>query len=167
MRIIKCDRCGAVIPNEQDSVGHVGVMLKGVKTGDLFEDNPFDAWDICDDCLREIHAFITKPKAKQEKFEQILDSIDAEKKAPKEKKKYVPKFDVGKAQVLRDRGWPIIKIAQEMKVSEPTILKWTHPAPEPKKPKPLEWAEHEPDLDPVIKATSEAKPFRAPEETEA
>ena len=163
MRLIKCDRCGCEIPKEQDYVGFIGVMLKDAKTGELFEDNPFEDWDICDDCLREIDTFINKPKVKQEKFEKILDSVDAGKKAPTEKKKYVPKFDVGKAQALRDRGWSIVKIAQEMKVSEPTIIKWTHPAPEPKKPKPLEWAEHEPDLNPVIQATAEAKPFKTPE----
>lgn len=161
MRIIKCDRCGAVIPNEQDSVGHVGVMLKDVKTGDLFEDNPFDAWDICDDCLREIHAFITKPKAKQEKFEKVLDSVDAGKKAKGPKQ---PGFDVGKAQALRNAHKPITWIAQEMGVSELTIRKYTVPAP-PKQEKPLEWSEHEPDLDPVIKATAETAPFKAPKDT--
>ena len=168
MRKIICDRCGAEIPKEQESVGYVSIRMRVLETEALIEDNPFEDWDLCDDCLKAIHQFITEPKAqaKKEKHEQILDSVDAGKKAPKEKKKYVPKFDVSKAQALRDRGWPIIKIAQEMKVSEPTIIKWTHPAPEPKKPKPLEWAEHEPDLDPVIKATAEAKPFKAPDELE-
>lgn len=166
MRIIKCDRCGSVIQDDSDNVGYVAINWREINTGEMVDDNPFEHWDLCEDCIKAIQAFIQKP-TKEEKFEKIVESVNAGKKAPKEKKKYVPKLGIGKAQALRDRGWPVIKIAQEMKVSEPTILKWTHPAPEPKKPKPLEWAEHEPDLDPVIKATSEAKPFRAPEETEA
>jgi hypothetical protein len=30
--------------------------------------------------------------------------------------------------------------------------------------RPLEWAEHKPDLDPVLQATAEAKPFKVPKE---
>lgn len=161
MRMIKCDRCGAIIPKSQDSVGYIAVNMRDIDTDDLVENNPFEHWDLCDGCMKAIHAFITKPGAKTEKFEEILDSADAGKKAKEPKQ---PGFDVGKAQALRNAHKPIAWIAQEMGVSEPTIRKYTVPAP-PKQEKPLEWAEHEPDLDPVIKATAEAKPFKAPKDT--
>lgn len=32
-------------------------------------------------------------------------------------------FDVGKAKALRDAGWSVAKIADEMRVSEPTVRK--------------------------------------------
>ena len=156
MRMIKCDRCGATIPSEHDSVGYVSVNLKDIRTDDLVADNPYEQWDLCDDCLKAIHACITGPKAKQKKSEK-----DPGKKAKEPKQ---PGFDVGKAQALRNAHKPITWIAQEMGVSEPTIRKYTVPAP-PKQEKPLEWAEHEPDLDPVIKATAETAPFKAPKDT--
>lgn len=161
MRVVKCDRCGAIIPKDQDSVGYIAINMRNIDTDALVDNNPFEYWDLCDNCLKEIHECITGPKTKQETFEQILDSADAGKKA--EKKKQAPKFDVGKAQALRNAHKPITWIAQEMGVSEPTIRKYTVPAP-PKKDRPNEWAEHEPDLDPVLQATAEAKPFKVPEE---
>lgn len=163
MRVIKCDRCGAIIPKSQDSVGYISVNLRDVETDDLLENNPFEHWDLCDGCMKAIHAFITKPGAKTEKFEQILDSGDAGKKP--EKKKQAPKFDAGKAQALRDANRPVAWIAKEMGVSEQSIRNHTTP-PAPRKEKPLEWAEHEPDLDPVINATAETAPFKAPKEAE-
>ena len=66
-------------------------------------------------------------------------------KSPKAVKKPVTRLDTGKAQALRDAGWPVAKIAAELGVSEPTIMKYTTPA-KPKKAKPLEWAQSEPDL---------------------
>ena len=163
MRVIKCDRCGAIIPKSEESVGYISINWRDVETDDLLENNPFEHWDLCDGCMKAIHTFITKPGAKTEKFEKILDSIDAGKKAEKKEPKK-PSFDVGKAQALRDANRSVAWIAQEMGVSEPTIRKYTVPAP-PKQEKPLEWAEHEPDLDPVIKATAETAPFKAPKDT--
>ena len=165
MRVIKCDRCGAIIPKSQDSVGYIAVNMRDVETDDLLENNPFEHWDLCDSCLKAIHAFITgkTKQEKQEKFEGILDSADAGKKPAANKEPKKPSFDVGKAQALRDANRSVAWIAQEMGVSEPTIRKYTVPVP-PKKEKPLEWAEHEPDLDPVIKATAETAPFKAPKD---
>ena len=146
MRKITCDRCGAEIPSEQENVGYVSVNMRDVETDDMLENNPFEHWDFCDDCLNAIHAFITDPKAKKEKFEKILDSVDAGKKPkPQKPKKPVKDWDKGKAQALRDAGWTIIAIAKELGVSEPTICKHTHPA-QPRKERPNEWAEKEPDL---------------------
>ena len=146
MRIIKCDRCGATIPNVSDNVGYIAINLRDVDTDELVDSNPFEHWDICEDCLKAIHVFITQPKAdKEKKFEEILESADAGKK----KKPYPgsgPTIDVKKAQALRDAGWSVKKIAAELKTSMPTVRKWTHEPEETKKVRPHEWAEHEPML---------------------
>ena len=157
MRIIKCDRCGSVIQDDSDNVGYVAINWREIDTGEMVDDNPFEHWDLCEDCIKAIQTFIQKP-TKEEKFEKIVESVDAGKK-----KKQGTKFDVGKAQALRNAYRSITWIAKEMGVSEPTIRKYTTPPP-PKKDRPLEWAEHEPDLDPVLQATAEAKPFKVPEE---
>lgn len=166
MRIIKCDRCGAEIPGDQDTVGFVGVELKDIRTGDLLGDNPFDSWDLCDQCFVDIQTYI-RMKPRKQKFEELLDSVDAGRKpaAKKETKKPITKkWDRGKAQALRTAGWKLSDIAKEVGVTESAISKNTKPAP-PKVERPLEWAEHEPDLDPVLRSTSETKPFRLPEDT--
>lgn len=124
MRIIKCDRCGAEIDQKLGLVGYVALCAQDIKTGDVSDDNPFEGWDFCDKCTREIHEFI-KTDPQREKFEKILDSVDAGKK----KKPYPgsgPMFDVKKAQALRDAGWPLTKIAKEVGVSDVTVGKWTH-----------------------------------------
>ena len=172
MRIIKCDRCGAEIYQTRGTVGYVALGAQDIQTGDVSDDNPFENWDFCDNCMRAINACIRGVKTmletdemvlmQEEKFEEILDSVDAGKKKPlpneqktlsneqkPQKKKPFPGsgpvFDVKKAQALRDAGWPLTKIAKEVGVSDVTVGKWTH-APEPKQAKPHEWAEHEPVL---------------------
>lgn len=57
-----------------------------------------------------------------------------------EREERTKKWDVGKAQALRDAGWTIEKIAEEIGVSAPTIIKNTTPA-KPRKPRPHEWNE--------------------------
>lgn len=150
MRIIKCDRCGAEIPVDQETTGYVALNLRQLETDDLIENNPFEHWDLCDECMKAIHAFITDQKAKPEpkKFEEVLESIDAGKKPKKAKpqKKIGPhKWDKDKAQALRDAGWKLTDIAAECGVHESTVRAHTI-APEPKKVYENEWAQHEPDL---------------------
>ena len=141
MRIIKCDRCGAEIDQTRGTVGYVAMCAQDIRTGDVSDDNPFEGWDFCDNCMQAIHDCIKDPKEK--KHEEILNSVDAGKKKPA--KAAVKEWDKDKAQALRDAGWPLTKIAKEVGVSDVTVAKWTH-APEPKQAKPHEWAEHEPVL---------------------
>ena len=161
MRIIKCDRCGKEIPDTQEQVGYVEINLRDIGTGDFIDENPFENWDLCDDCLREIHECITMPPGKKAKFEEIIESVDAGKRKTKNpknagRKDQGPSIDVGKAQVLREAGWSVANIAAELKTTETTVYKWTH-APEPKKKKPLEWAESEPYIGPEDKTALDGK----------
>lgn len=160
MRIITCNRCGAKLPEpEYENAGYVALQWRGIRTSEMTE-NPFEDWDLCEDCFNEIEKYIKiKPvKIKQEeKFQKIVESVDAGKKAKKPTaKKPAKAFDKGAAQALRDNGWTLEKIAEELGVSISFVSKNTHPA-KPKKEYPNEWAEKEPDLDPVLKGTMESK----------
>lgn len=171
-RIIRCDRCGAEIDQTRGTVGYAALCARDIKTDDVSADNPFENWDFCDACMQAINACIRGAKivletdeaalTQEEKFEKILESADAGKKAKetlKKKKTFPgsgPSIDVGQAQALRDAGWPVKKIAEELKTTEPTIRRWTH-APEPKKPKPHEWAEREPYIGPGAQTMLDGK----------
>ena len=152
MRIIKCDRCGAEIPVDQETTGYVALNLRRLEMDDLVEHNPFEDWDFCYECMKKIHAFVMgQPEDPQEpkRFEAVLDSVDAgkkPKKTPLKRKKAGPhKWDKDKAQALRDAGWKLTDIAAECGVHESTVRAHTI-APEPKKVYENEWAQHEPDL---------------------
>ncbi len=118
MRIITCDRCGATLPEpEYENAGYVSLQWRGIRTSELTE-NPFEDWDLCEDCFNEIEKYIKiKPiKIKQEeKFQKIVESVDAGKK-PKEKK-----VDQGTVGALYDAGWTVRAIAKEVKCSDERV----------------------------------------------
>lgn len=87
-------------------------------------------YELCDKCAAKAAELVAK-----------FVTLGVPKREEREKK-----WDVGKAQALRDAGWTIEKIAEEIGVSAPTIIKNTTPA-KPRKTRPHEWAESEPILD--------------------
>jgi len=164
MRIIKCDRCGAEIDQTRGTVGYVAMCAQDTQTGDVSDDNPFEGWDFCDNCMQAIHDFVCsneqKPLSKddfvcsneQKPLSNEQKPLPNEQKPlpneqkPQKKKPFPgsgPSIDVDKAQALRDAGWSVKQIAAELETSEPTVRKWTH-EPEPKKVRPHEWVEREP-----------------------
>ena len=86
-----------------------------------------------------------------EKAKEMLKvwTYEPEPAKAKEKKESKPKkkseIDVGKAQALRDAGWTITKIADELGTSK-TMIHAITTKPAKKKQYENEWAEHEPDL---------------------
>lgn len=60
MRKITCDRCGAEIPKGTPP-GYICIQHE--VDGALAGDNPFEGWDLCESCLKEIITFIDKKKA--------------------------------------------------------------------------------------------------------
>ena len=62
MRKITCDRCGAEIPKGTPP-GYVCIQHE--VDGALVGDNPFEGWDLCEGCLKEIIAFIDKKKRRR------------------------------------------------------------------------------------------------------
>ena len=66
------------------------------------------------------------------------DEPDPEPEEPKKR----ATVDKGKAQALRDAGWTLQQIADELH-SCPSYISWITTAPEPKAAKPLEWTRKE------------------------
>jgi len=66
-RIVRCDRCGAEIDQKLGFVGYVAVCAQDIQTGDVSDDNPFESWDFCDDCMQTILACVTGVKTVLEK----------------------------------------------------------------------------------------------------
>lgn len=88
------------------------------------------SYELCDKCAAKAAELVAK-------FVKL--GVPEREERPK-------KWDVGKAQALRDAGWTIERIAEEIGVSAPTIIHNTTPA-KPRKARPHEWAESEPVLD--------------------
>ena len=66
-RIIRCDRCGAEIDQGRGTVGYVALCAQDIRTGDVSDDNFFESWDFCDDCMQTIIACVTGVKTVLEK----------------------------------------------------------------------------------------------------
>ena len=60
MRKIMCDRCGADISEDTDNVGYVSLHWKDVDSGDIVDNNPFEKWELCEDCYAELHRVISR-----------------------------------------------------------------------------------------------------------
>ena len=58
MRKIMCDRCGADISEDTDNVGYVSLHWKDVDSGDIVDNNPFEKWELCEDCYTEIFCYV-------------------------------------------------------------------------------------------------------------
>ena len=105
---------------------------------------------ICDRCKKEVAEPITEvcgyelcDKCAAKATELVAKFVTMGMPKPEIRPK---NWDIGKAQALRDAGWTIEKIAEEVGVSAPTIIHNTTPA-KPRKARPHEWAESEPVLD--------------------
>lgn len=118
MRIITCDRCGATLPEpEYENAGYVSLQWRGIRTSELTE-NPFEDWDLCEDCFNDIEKFIKiKPlKAeKEKKFKEVIESVDAGKKQKE------AKIDKGTVGALYDAMWSVREIAKEVKCSDERV----------------------------------------------
>ena len=82
-----------------------------------------------------------------DKAKEVLKAWTKEptKKKEESKPKKKAELDAGKAQALRDAGWTITKIADELGTSK-TMIHAITTKPTKKKQYENEWAEHEPDL---------------------
>lgn len=105
-----------------------------------------DEIDICPKCW---------PKA-QEAIRKWLCQASEEMK-PKSIGQKTANLDIGKMQALRDAGWTIDRIAEEMGCDKAFVKEHTN-TPGKKRKYPLEFTENEPILDPLIRGTQEAKP---------
>ena len=116
MRKIICDRCHKEITEKP-----VKVYLNRVdpKTGDFEETvgESLEEIDLCEECAKALAA---KIKAFSCKTEELSGQNPAKKK-----------IDKGKVMALRNAGWTIKAIAEEMSCSPQTICNVIKKAPEP------------------------------------
>ena len=55
MRIVICDRCKAKIP-DGTRIGYIAANWRETYGGDLVQPNPYEKWDLCEDCMKKIVA---------------------------------------------------------------------------------------------------------------
>ena len=106
--VFVCDRCGKVIENNVVSVA-IGV---GPVEGDMFDFDEMGAGaDLCQDCYEDLQQFLkSKPTP--------------EPQAKPRRKGARIELDLGKMAALRNAGWSYDKIADELHVSQGTVINW-------------------------------------------
>ena len=57
MRVIICDRCGEKIP-DGTKIGYVSANWREGYEGNLIMPNPYEKWDLCEDCMEKIALLI-------------------------------------------------------------------------------------------------------------
>ena len=57
MLITICDRCGKQLP-DRSKVGYVAVNWRQTYAGDFEMSNPYEKWDLCEDCMKKITLLI-------------------------------------------------------------------------------------------------------------
>lgn len=120
---IVCDRCEKEISGKPR---YIAFGTKGLESAKIFGDG-----DYCEECIKEIKAFITHGHA-QTPTEPISTNVmtvtPAESTPPaagqttdNKAGKRNSQIDMGKVNALRDAGWSIGKIAEDMQV-DPTEI---------------------------------------------
>ena len=127
-RVIKCDRCGTEIEQEQE-IGYISVMHRG-KEEQLEGDNPFEKLDFCKDCIDAIMRFITTGPAQAAKTHRG----GAARKQGATVKQTKKKVDTGKIKALADAKWTPKQIAEEMHLSTVTVNKYLNEMKAQKEP---------------------------------
>lgn len=121
---IVCDRCGQNIDIDLYT-GYIVWNFRDHASGKVTEQNIFENCDYCEECMEEIRAFITHGHTQTPTEPINTDSAagttestppaagqTTEDKAGKRNSR----IDMGKVNALRDAGWSIGKIAEEMNV---------------------------------------------------
>ena len=55
MRLIICDRCKAKIP-DGTRIGYIAASWRETYEGEPVQPNPYEKWDLCEDCMKKIVA---------------------------------------------------------------------------------------------------------------
>lgn len=125
-----CDRCGADMSRER-VLGYVSLNTKDKAETELQEDNEFEKWHFCKNCMNDIRRCVrTLPlrtsKEPSQNGENCVDSVEkcsenaesGEKQSEtvQDQKEGKPqkKIDTGKIMALKKAGWRNKDIADEM-----------------------------------------------------
>lgn len=88
MKCVICDRCGRVI-RKDEKIGYINVNWRKEAGGDLMQPNPYEEYDVCETCIKQIVAVIDRiavrgPVIKTpapedvEKFKTVLTGLHPE-----------------------------------------------------------------------------------------
>ena len=120
--IFKCDRCGWAMDKpvriEAWFINHTGALTDKAY---IFNGEESNELDLCEDCAKALNDFIYPPEKEAE---------EAPEQDPEEEKPFVPKkphptkkkLDIGKIRALKNAGWSLKKIAEEMGVASPQTI---------------------------------------------
>lgn len=146
---VKCDRCGKIIDSPHEKIGYICLNERDPETDNITAFNELEECDFCPKCMEEIKRFIgIGYELTKEKITEIIEENKPEGSKPEPAQEPEPKkkighkerkIDVPKAQALRDAGWTISAVADELGVSEQTVKTWTVGPRQKKKAKPLEF----------------------------
>lgn len=142
--IFKCDRCKKVVIKpvrlEAWFVNHIGSLTDKAY---IFNSEESNELELCAECAKALNQFIYPPEPEEvpeqdpeeeEPFipKEITDKLKKDlitdkteiAKVIKEKKPHPTKkkLDIGKIRALRDAGWSLKKIADEMGVGSPQTI---------------------------------------------
>lgn len=140
--IFKCDRCRKTIIDKPVRIEAWFINRNGGLTDKayIFNGEESNELELCEDCARALDAFIyplikdedpeaeeapkQDPEEKEEPFvpksltDKLKNDLIKEKKPHPTKKR----LDIGKIRALRDAGWSLKKIAEEMGVGSPQTI---------------------------------------------
>jgi hypothetical protein len=135
--IFKCDRCGRTIDKpvriEAWYVNRTGNLTEKAY---IFNGEESNELDLCEGCAKVLNDFIYPPEEEAEEIPEQDPEEDEDPFVPKkltdklkkdlvkEKKPHPTKkkLDIGKIRALRDAGWSLKKIADEMGVGSPQTI---------------------------------------------
>lgn len=119
--IFFCDKCGAEIVKD-DPISFHAEALDKESGGELAKVNSYypdlDGKHFCGDCADVIHSLFVRHCNNESATSQPKDVKEAPTTRPGSKKR---KLDGGKIRALKNAGWTVKAIAEEMNCSETAI----------------------------------------------
>lgn len=132
---IICDRCGKDIAGNTDNetaIGYIAWNFKDSPDGDLAQENIFEKSHYCRDCMEEVREFIRRKPQREDSGQQentsLTDDAQEASQGTKMIRKRTKPEDVGKIIALRNAGWLVNDIANEMNMSQQAVSDaiWHH-----------------------------------------
>lgn len=114
-----CDRCGADMSRER-VLGYISLNTKDKAEKELREDNEFEKWHFCKNCMYDIRRYVRtlplKTSQNEEKRSGPAESGVKQPETVQDQKESKPqkRIDTGKIMALKKAGWRNKDIADEM-----------------------------------------------------
>lgn len=138
--IFKCDKCRKVT-NKPIRIEAWYIDKTASLSGKayIFNGEESNELDLCEDCAKTLNEFIYPMDPEEEEEPEEEEDTDTEPEEEPEEEPFIPKkltdrlkkdllkkpkktYDVGKIKALRDAGWTLKQIAEEMGGCSPTTI---------------------------------------------